>query len=137
MKKRGQIMLILHDESELKEMVQLVGEDALSAQDRLKMEAARSIREDYLHQNAFHEIDTYSSLRKQYLLMDLILDYYDACSRALEKGASIGKLVSVPVREQIGRYKYIPEDQLDTEYEKIESELNAEIDQAIAQKEDF
>lgn len=137
MKKRGDIMLILHDESQLKEMVQLVGEDALSAQDRLKMETARSIREDYLHQNAFHETDTYSSLHKQDLLMDLILDFYEDGKKVLESGASIEKIVSLPVREQIGRFKYVPEDQADAEHDKIDAELNAEVEKVIAEKEDF
>lgn len=137
MKKRQLVMLILHDEAGLKEMVQLVGEDALSAPDRLKMETARSIREDYLHQNAFHETDTYSSLSKQYRMMDLILDLHEACTKALEKGADISKLVSLPVREQIGRYKYVEEKDLETEYAKIEAEINSEVDKAVSEKEEF
>ncbi|MDD2355077.1 MAG: V-type ATP synthase subunit A [Lachnospiraceae bacterium] len=137
MKKRGQIMSILSDEASLKEMVQLVGEDALSAPDRLKMETARSIREDYLHQNAFHEIDTYTSLPKQYRMMNLILDFHEACNKALGQGADVKKLIVLPVREQIGRYKYTKEDDLDTEYKKVETEINAEVDKVISQKEDF
>jgi V/A-type H+-transporting ATPase subunit A len=137
MKKRGQIMSILSDEASLKEMVQLVGEDALSAPDRLKMETARSIREDYLHQNAFHEIDTYTSLPKQYRMMDLILDFHEACNKALGQGADVKKLIVLPVREQIGRYKYTKEDDLDSEFKKVETEINAEVDKVIAQKEDF
>lgn len=137
MKKRGQIMSILSDEASLKEMVQLVGEDALSAPDRLKMETARSIREDYLHQNAFHEIDTYTSLPKQYRMMDLILDFHEACNKALGQGADVKKLIVLPIREQIGRYKYTKEDDLDSEFKKVETEINAEVDKVIAQKEDF
>ena len=136
MKKRAQVMRILHDESELKEMVQLVGEDALSAPDRLKMETARSIREDYLHQNAFHETDTYTSLNKQYHMMGLILDLHDACSSALMKGADITKLVALPVREQIGRYKYIEEKDVESEYSRIETEITKEVDEAASSNEE-
>ena len=136
-KKRAQMMLILHEESQLKEMVQLVGEDALSAPDRLKMETARSIREDYLHQNAFHETDTYTSLAKQYRMMGLILDLHNACNDALAKGADIAKLVSLPVREQIGRYKYTQEADGEAEYQKIEDEIASEVSAAAEQKEEF
>ena len=136
-KKRAQMMLILHEESQLKEMVQLVGEDALSAPDRLKMETARSIREDYLHQNAFHETDTYTSLAKQYRMMGLILDLHNACNDALAKGAGIAKLVSLPVREQIGRYKYTQEADGEAEYQKIEDEIASEVSAAAEQKEEF
>ena len=137
MKKRAQLMVILSEESELKEMVQLVGEDALSAPDRLKMETARSIREDYLHQNAFHEIDTFTSLPKQYRMMDLILDFHEACGKALEKGAEVTKLVALPVREQIGRYKYVEEGRLEEEYRRIEAEINSSVDAVISEKEEF
>ena len=82
------------DEAELEEIVKMVGMDALSPSDRLKMEAARSIREDFLHQNSFHEIDTYSSLKKQYLLMKLVLSFYEESSKALAEGASMNKLIS-------------------------------------------
>lgn len=85
-------MRLLQDESTLLEMVRLVGEDALSAPDRLKIEAARSIREDLLQQNAFMDEDTYTSLHKQYMLMKLVLAFYDVCNQALEKGANINKL---------------------------------------------
>ena len=136
-KKRAQMMLILHEESQLKEMVQLVGEDALSAPDRLKMETARSIRGDYLHQNAFHETDTYTSLAKQYRMMGLILDLHNACNDALAKGADIAKLVSLPVREQIGRYKYTQEADGEAEYQKIEDEIASEVSAAAEQKEEF
>ena len=124
---RQEMMSLLQDESELNEMVQLVGMDALSAPDRLKMEAARSIREDFLHQDSFHEIDTYSELDKQFLMMKLILAYYDESLAALEKGASIDDLVGLEVREKIGRYKYTVHDQINDEYDKILAELKAEI----------
>ncbi len=130
MKLRGRMMLLLQDESELNEMVQLVGMDALSAPDRLKMEVARSIREDYLQQNAFMDEDTYTPLEKQYQIMQLILDYYDVCTKALEKGTPIEKLVDLPVREAIGRFKYTPNENVKTEYKKIFDELLAQVDAA-------
>ncbi|MFR9307582.1 MAG: V-type ATP synthase subunit A, partial [Lachnospiraceae bacterium] len=119
------------EEDALNEMVQLVGMDALSAPDRLKMEAARSIREDYLHQNAFHDVDTYSSLKKQHLLMQLILAYYDEGREALERGADVNRLAALPVREQIGRYKYTTEDRLDQEYEAVLAQLRQEMSEAV------
>ena len=102
---RQEMMSILQDESKLNEMVQLVGMDALSAPDRLKMEAARSIREDYLHQDAFHEIDTYTSLNKQHLMMKLVLAFYNVSSDALKQGADVNKLIAMNVSEEIGRVK--------------------------------
>jgi V/A-type H+-transporting ATPase subunit A len=103
---RTRIMKILHDESELEEIVKLVGMDALSPIDRLKLEAARSIREDYLHQDAFHEVDTYTHLDKQFKMMELVLNYFDISSEALSKGVSVEELVKLSVRERIGRFKY-------------------------------
>ena len=117
-------------------MVRLVGEDALSAPDRLKMETARSIREDLLQQNAFMDEDTYTSLHKQYKLMHLILSFYDICQQALEKGANIEKLVSMEVREPIGRFKYTAEDQVDARYNEIEQALMKEADDVAAAKEE-
>ena len=134
---RGRMMSILSDESKLKEMVQLVGMDALSAPDRLKMEAARSIREDFLHQDAFHEIDTFSSLKKQYMMMDRVLSYYDKSMEALDEGASLNSLIGLPVREEIGRFKYTPESELKGRFDEVTKELDKEIDEAKAKKEDF
>ena len=134
---RQDMMSLLQDESELNEMVQLVGMDALSAPDRLKMEAARSIREDFLHQDAFHEIDTYTSLKKQHLMMKLVLAFYNSSRDALTKGASIEKLVAMDVRESIGRFKYTAEDKVDGEFDRINAELSKEIQQVLAEKEDF
>jgi V/A-type H+-transporting ATPase subunit A len=134
---RGKMMRILSEESSLNEMVQLVGMDALSAPDRLTMETARSIREDYLHQDAFHEIDTYTPLHKQFLMMKLILSYDDLCRKALEEGAAIDDLVALPVREHIGRFKYTAEAELEEQFDKISHELNQEISKAAARKEDF
>ena len=134
---RQKMMNLLQDESELQEMVQLVGMDALSAPDRLKMEAARSIREDFLHQDAFHEVDTYTSLKKQHMMMQLILNFYDQASEALKKGASIEKLIDMDVREDIGRFKYTEEAKLDGVYSTINGNLSTQIQQVIAEKEDF
>ena len=124
---RGRIIHLLQDESELDEIVRLVGMDALSPSDRLKMEAARSIREDFLHQLAFHEIDTHSTLKKQDLMMKLMLLYFDKSAAALTKEVDIDSLSDLPVRERIGRFKYVPEDAIDGEYEQIGAQLDHEI----------
>ena len=136
MAKRQEMMTLLQEEAELDEIVKMVGMDALSASDRLKMEAARSIREDFLHQNSFHEVDTYTSLDKQYMMMDFVLAYYDQSVEALEKGAKLQNLINLPVREQIGRFKYVTEDEIQKEYEKVKEELHIEIANALG-KEDF
>ena len=133
---RQKMMSLLQDEAELEEIVKMVGMDALSAGDRLKMEAARSIREDFLHQNSFHEVDTYSSLKKQYLLMKLVVAYYEQGVEALEKGANIQDLVKLDVREKIGRFKYVLEENLDEEYKAVLEQLAKEISN-ITGKEDF
>ena len=135
-KLRGRLMAILQEESELEEIVKLVGMDALSPSDRLKLEAARSIREDYLHQNAFDEVDTYTSLAKQYLMMELILAYYDRSLEGLKKGASIERLVSLPSRERIGRFKYTDEKKIDSEFADIKAELDSDIEKAVSAKDE-
>lgn len=127
MELRGRLMSLLQDEAELEEIVKLVGMDALSAPDRLKLEAARSIREDYLHQNAFHETDTYSSLDKQYYMMTVILEFYDKALVALKDGADINKIVAMPVREKIGRLKYAAEDRVAEEAADIVGRLETEL----------
>ena len=136
MEYRQKLMNMLQEESELEEIVKLVGMDALSAPDRLKLETARSIREDFLHQYAFHEVNTYISLNKQYLMMKLIMSYYDKAAEGLEKGASVEKLVALPVREQIGRFKYFTEKEVDGEFEKIDKEISAQVDEAVKTTED-
>ena len=133
---RQKMMALLQEEAELNEIVQMVGMDALSAPDRLKMEAARSIREDFLHQNSFHDVDTYTSLKKQLLMMKLVLAYYDKSMEALKNGANVQGLINMPVREQIGRYKYIVEEKLDEEYEKVMNTLEVQI-KDVCGKEDF
>ena len=136
MELRQKLMSLLQEEAELNEIVQMVGMDALSAPDRLKMEAARSIREDFLHQNSFHEVDTYTPLRKQYLMMELVLAFYEQATEALSKGASMKVLLGMDVRERIGRYKYTTAENIEAEYEKIMNELSAEVAGAFG-KEDF
>ena len=137
MELRARIMRLLQDESELDEIVKLVGMDALSAPDRLKLEAVRSIREDFLHQDAFHEVDTFTPLQKQYIMMELVLAFYDRSVAALEKGAPIDDLVKMPVRERIGRYKYTPAEQLEAEYNAVFKALEQEIEEIVSRKEEF
>ncbi len=123
---RARAMLVLQEEAELDEIVRLVGIDALSWKDRLTMEVARSIREDYLHQNAFDEVDTYTSLDKQYLMLRLILMYYDKGKQALDAGANLSNVINLPVRDSIGRSKYIPENERER-FTQIENELSGQM----------
>ncbi|MCP1101037.1 V/A-type H+-transporting ATPase subunit A [Aequitasia blattaphilus] len=128
---RQDMMNLLQEESELEEIVKMVGMDALSPADRLKMEAARSIREDFLHQNSFHEIDTYTSLEKQLSLMKLVVAYYVEAKEALQKGAAIDDLIGMEVRERIGRFKYVENDKIQEESDKIHQELKDEINHIL------
>ena len=128
---RGRFMQLLSDEAALEEIVQLVGMDALSALDRLKMETARSIREDFLHQDSFNEVDTYTELHKQYLMMKLILAYYDLSLKALDQNAKVEDLANLSVREKIGRFKYTVIGMVDDEYGKIMAELEKEINDLV------
>lgn len=134
---RARLMALLSDEASLDEIVKLVGMDALSPTDRLKMETARSIREDFLHQLAFHEVDTYSSLRKQYLMMKLVLRFYDGSLDALKKGADIEKLVSIPSRESIGRFKYVHENDIEDTYKTVCAAIDSEIKAAVDAREEY
>ncbi len=136
MELRGRLMSLLQDEAELQEIVNLVGMDALSSGDRLKLETARSIREDYLHQNAFDATDTYTSLKKQVLMMRAILLCYDKSAESLKQGANIDLLMSIPVRERIGRFKYEEEEKIDSEYASIAAILDNEIADVIERSED-
>ncbi|MBQ4423256.1 MAG: V-type ATP synthase subunit A [Clostridia bacterium] len=120
-------MHLLQVESELDEIVRLVGIDALSFKDRLTLEAARSIREDYLHQNAFHEVDTYTSPKKQFMMLKAIMTNYEKNLEALEKDASFRTLLNLPVRERIGRLKYVPEAEAEAEYNAIMKDMNEQI----------
>lgn len=129
---RSEAVRLLHQESELEEIVRLVGIDALSLEDRLTLETSRSIREDYLHQNAFHEVDTYTSLNKQYKLLRLILEFHKQGQRALEAGAEFSEIVNLPIRERIGRAKYVPEEELDT-LDEIMKDLREEMSSLITE----
>ncbi len=133
---RTRMMRLLQEEAELEEIVKLVGMDALSAQDRLKLEVARSIREDFLHQNAFHEEDAYTTIDKQYLMIKLILEFYDLSRQVLENGAQIEPLLSLPVRERIGRFKYISNLESKKEYDSIVRAMSEEIGSTL-KREDF
>ncbi|MDD5018384.1 MAG: V-type ATP synthase subunit A [Eubacteriales bacterium] len=124
---RQKTMQLLQEESELEEIVRLVGFDALSLGDRLKLETARSIREDYLHQNAFHEIDTYTSLEKQFMLLRLILKWGELGQKALDAGAEFSKISTLPVREDIGRAKYIEEKDINEKFAVIDKKLTEQM----------
>lgn len=126
-KLRSRTIALLQEESELNEVVQLVGVDGLSPEDRLKLEVSKSIREDYLHQNAFHDIDTYTPLDKQYKLLKLILTFHELAREAVAKGANFNKLIDLPVRETIGRFKYVEEKDTATAYENIMEEMKSAI----------
>lgn len=133
-KYRTQMMKILQEEAELEEIVRLVGVDALSPKDRVTLEAARSIREDYLHQDAFHEIDTYATLHKQFRMLKLILSYYYLAQDAVKKNVDLKELFGLPVREKIGRAKYVPQDRVDAEFDRIEQELSGQMEALVAKE---
>lgn len=126
---RTEAMALLQEEAELEEIVRLVGIDALSPRQRLALETAKSIREDFLYQNAFHEIDTYTSMKKQYRMLRLVLLFHKLGMEALEQGADLEALIEMPVREKIARCKFIKEDQLD-EFDRLEDELKAQVEAA-------
>lgn len=124
----GTTMEILQEEANLNEIVRLVGIDALGFEDRITMECARSIREDFLHQNSFHEVDTYTSLEKQYDMLKLIITWYQKALDLSGKHIALDRIIDMPVREQIGRAKYIPESERDEKF----AQLFKDLDQAFA-----
>lgn len=128
---RAEAMKILQEEADLAEIVRLVGVEALSPSDRLTLEIARSIREDFLHQNAFHEVDTYTSLRKQYEMLKIVLYFGKAAREALEKGVPITEIEKMAVRERIARAKYEPEDRID-HIIAIKDEIDREMESLVA-----
>ena len=128
---RMEAMRLLQTEAELQEIVQLVGVDALSHSDRLILEVSRSIREDFLHQNSFHEVDTYTSLHKQYRMLKLILTFYKEAGEAIKQGVSIQKITKLDVIERIGRAKYVEEINVDKSYDEIEAEIKKEVAELI------
>ena len=128
---RAFVMATLQEEAALDEIVRLVGMDALSRKDRLTMETAKMIREDYLHQNAFHEVDTYTSLKKQLLMLKLIYEFNRLACEAVEKYADIEAILACSCKEKIGRAKYIPEENI-AEFDEIFATMNREL-KAIAE----
>lgn len=123
MELRGQFVKLLQEESELEEIVKLIGFDALSSSDKLKMETARSIREDFLHQLAFHKTDTYTTLKKQLYMMKLIIAFYEYGKKSISNNISVEEIIKLPIREKIGRFKYTKEEDINDEYKKILNEL--------------
>ena len=136
MKNREKAMHILQEENELQEIVRLVGQDALSPADRLTMETAKMIREDFLQQNAFVDEDAYSSYAKQFRLMDVILQYDALCRDALNKGADMNGLFAIDAREKIGRAKMADAKTFESDYDAIAAQMKKEIDEVIAGGED-
>ena len=126
LKYRQFVMTKLQEEAALDEIVRLVGMDALSSGDRLIMETAKIIREDYLHQNAFHEVDTYSSMTKQMLMLRLIYDFYTLSEEAIKSFVSLDDILACPFKDRIGRAKYISEENL-SDFDQIFSEMNTQI----------
>lgn len=131
----GDMIRILQEEAELEEIVQLVGVDALSPMDRVTLEAARSIREDYLQQDAFNDVDTYSTLNKQLRMLRLIMNFYYKARDAVSAGARINEIFSLPIRERIGRAKFVPEEKVNQIYDDMEKDLETQMD-ALTAKED-
>ncbi|MFW0861713.1 MAG: V-type ATP synthase subunit A [Dethiobacter sp.] len=123
---RGEAMRILQEEAELEEIVRLVGVDALSQKERLVLETAKSIREDFLHQNSFHEVDTYASLEKQFKMIKLIMAFHHEAKRAAERGANLLEILNLPVRDQIARARYLAESDM-AQIDKIEAALKEQI----------
>ena len=126
-------MNILQEEASLNEIVQLVGKDALSPNDQLTLETAKMLREDFLQQNSFMDIDNYSSYDRQEKLMAMILEYDKLCRAAIAKGAAASALFDIPARERIGRAKSVPEADYPQEYARIEAEMAQEIETVTAQ----
>ena len=128
---RDEAMVILQEEASLSEIVRLVGVDALSAKDRITLETAKSLREDYLHQDAFNDVDTYASMHKQYKMLKLILTCYHESQNALEHDAEFEDILNIKAREAIGRCKYVPEDEVDEKFKQIEMDMKAELSKII------
>jgi V/A-type H+-transporting ATPase subunit A len=121
-------MNLLQEEASLQEIVRLVGMDSLDYNDRLKLNAAAMIREDFLHQNAFDKVDTYTSLDKQYLILNIIFEWYEKALQAITKYVRYERIVSMPVLEEIGRLKYVQEDEFETAYQDVRNRMNEQFD---------
>lgn len=124
---RNRAMHILQEENELNEIVQLVGKDSLSPKDQLTLEIARMLREDFLQQNAFMDVDAYSSFDRQMRLLALILHYEDLCRDAIDKGAALPALYAIPARERLGWAKYAAAEEYAANYEQVYAEMDSQI----------
>lgn len=128
---RYRAMATLQEESELDEIVKMVGKDSLGTDDQLTLEIAKMIREDFLQQNSFNEIDWYSSFDRQYRLLNMILSYDTLCRDAIAKGAPLSQLTAIEARERIGRAKSVPDETYSTAYDKIEADMAAQIAEIV------
>ena len=137
MRDRGRAMHLLQEENELNEIVQLVGKDSLSAGDQLTLEVARMLREDFLQQNAFMDVDSYSSFDRQKKLLGLVLRYESLARHALDEGVEAQKVFDLPAREEIGRAKYEEADSYAAAYDKIAVDMERQIDELIAKVGEF
>ena len=124
---RNRAMHLLQEENELNEIVQLVGKDSLSPKDQLTLEIARMLREDFLQQNAFMDVDAYSSFDRQMRLLALILHYEDLCRDAIDKGAALPALYAIPARERLGWAKYAAAEEYAANYEQVYAEMDSQI----------
>ena len=127
-------MLLLQQEAELEEIVKLVGYDSLSAPDRLTLESARSVREDYLQQNAFDDVDTYTSNKKQFMMLKMIMDFSRECRNALASGVKVEKLFALPVSEKIARAKYVPEDKFESYFKNTMAEIESSVSKVMSEE---
>lgn len=129
---RYRAMATLQEEAELDEIVKMVGKDSLSVDDQLTLEIAKMIREDFLQQNSFNEVDWYSSFDRQYRLLDMILRYDTLCRDAIAKNAPLSQLTAIEARERIGRAKSVPDDEYSAAYDQIYADMNTQIEAIIA-----
>ena len=127
-------MLLLQQEAELEEIVKLVGYDSLSAPDRLTLESARSVREDYLQQNAFDDVDTYTSNKKQFMMLKMIMDFSRECRNALASGVKVEKLFALPVSEKIARAQYVPEDKFESYFKDTMAEIESSVSKVMSEE---
>ena len=131
---RGDMMALLEQEAELQEIVQLVGQDALPESDRALLEVARMIREDYLQQHAYHEIDSYCSKEKQYLMLKIIMKFYQEVNKAIESGVGANRIAAVKVKDEIARMKYTPNQDFPKRYEELIQSIEREFESLRNQK---
>ena len=131
---RGDMMALLEQEAELQEIVQLVGQDALPESDRALLEVARMIREDYLQQHAYHEIDSYCSIEKQYLMLKIIMKFYQEVNKAIESGVGANRIAEVKVKDEIARMKYTPNQDFPKRYEELIQSIEREFESLRNQK---